>query len=832
MTGHRWLGVGVLLLAGCGGGGGGDGGTPAAAGIAGEIRVPAGTAVDGDSNDILGYYLGNDDPKLPQALPNPVVLGGFVAAAPTGQAGTRFAASADPQDVYRLSLAPGQSLVLEIADHAEQPGVDLDLYLYPADAHDTPLASSLGWSAVEQVTLPAGAPAGDYDVIVQAAAGASSYRLSSAEAARPAAPGPGLEDEFVPGEALVRLRPWARAAGLRIKARGGDLALVALDTASAGRTRPPRALKDPRLARRFETLQAIKALRRQPGVAAVAPNYLRRPLWLPDDARYPQQWHYPLIQLPQAWDISRGSATVIVAVLDSGIVSHPDLDANVLGSGYDFVSSLIDSADGTGPDPDPSDPGGDAGYHGSHVAGTIAAATDNGQGVAGVAGGVRLMPVRVCGLRSCSSYDVMQGVRYAAGLATASGASPAAPAAIINLSLGGSGYSALEEQLFEEVKAAGVLVVAAAGNSGNGVASYPAGYPAVVSVTAVDRYRQRAWYANYGPSVDLAAPGGDATWDRDGDGLADGVLSTIRLGDGQPGYGVAQGTSMAAPHVAGVAALMKSVYPAMTATDFHAWLQAGQLSDDLGAAGRDDAYGHGLINALKAVRTAAVAAGGALPAILTTEPSTVDFGAFAEGRQLRVSNAGDTPLNGIAISTDQPWLRVAAVDVDAAGLGDYQLSAERALLSEGVHAATVTVTADNGSRLDLPVRLQTGVGAAAAGDAGVLYVLLADADTRATVHGLAVQASGGVYGFAFPRVTAGRYLLFAGSDLDGDGSICDAGEACTAWPDLAAPAAIEFDGSSLTGLVLESGFGGGSVPAASRAAARRPMAIQLGSETR
>jgi serine protease len=164
-------------------------------------------------------------------------------------------------------------------------------------------------------------------------------------------------------------------------------------------------------------------------------------------------------------------------------------------------------------------------FHGTHVAGTIGAATNNGGGVAGVAWGVTLVPLRVLGLGGGTSYDVLQAVRYAAGLANDSGTSH--PVDVINLSLGGGGFSSTEQSVYTQARNAGVIVVAAAGNDDSSQLFYPASYAGVVSVSAVDLRLLKAPYSSFGAAVDVAAPGGDTSIDRNGDGYGDGVLSTL-----------------------------------------------------------------------------------------------------------------------------------------------------------------------------------------------------------------------------------------------------------------------------------------------------------------
>lgn len=322
---------------------------------------------------------------------------------------------------------------------------------------------------------------------------------------------------------------------------------------------------------RAEADELVAALEQRDDVASAEVDVLLQPTVEPDDPRYPEQWHYmePTagLNLPTAWDIADGSGAT-VAVIDTGITSHPDLDANVVG-GYDFISDAEIARDGGGRDGDPADEGdwyasGECGvsgsanssWHGTHVAGTVAAVTDDGAGVAGVAHGAQVVPLRVLG--KCGGYtsDIADAIRWAGGGTVSGVPSNPNPADVINLSLGGSGScGATTQSAIDSAVANGATVVVAAGNSNTNAANAnPANCNNVVAVASVGRTGGKAYYSNYGAVVDVAAPGGDTS-----SGTSDGVLSTLNRGTttpASPTHGFYQGTSMAAPHVAGLAALM------------------------------------------------------------------------------------------------------------------------------------------------------------------------------------------------------------------------------------------------------------------------------------
>lgn len=282
---------------------------------------------------------------------------------------------------------------------------------------------------------------------------------------------------------------------------------------------------------------------------------LMYPTATPNDPRYAEQWHYQDIasgiSANTAWDITTGSG-VTVAVLDTGVVYHNDLIANLVG-GYDFVSDPAMSRDGDGRDNDASDPGdsyngGGSSWHGTHVAGTIAAVTNNGTGVAGVAYSAKLVPVRVLGAGGGYSSDIADAIVWAAGGYVPGVPANTNPAQIINMSLGGGGAcGSVYQNAINQAVNLGATVVVAAGNSAVDVAgSTPANCNNVIAVAATDSSGNRASFSNYGTLVDIAAPGVN-------------ILSTHNTGYSSPGsdsYSTMSGTSMAAPHIAGVAALI------------------------------------------------------------------------------------------------------------------------------------------------------------------------------------------------------------------------------------------------------------------------------------
>ena len=419
--------------------------------------------------------------------------------------------------------------------------------------------------------------------------------------ARPPAPPAAVERSFahddaafVPGELLVRFAPGTLRAASTLQAAGANVTLSHPVGGGAVHLYRATGMGSDR------TLEVAAALRSRPDVLDATPNWIVRAFKAPDDAFYAFQWHYGRINLEAAWDVEDGTNNdVVVAVLDTGVVAHPDLQAVL--PGFDFVDG----------DADPSDPGGNGAFHGTHVAGTVAAFTDNGIGVAGVSWGASVLPVRVLDGNGVGTLDmILDGVAWAAGLP---GAAPNAnPARIVNLSLGGTvsgGCPAFAEAIFADAVAAGVTIVAAAGNTNVDAANtFPAHCPSVFTVGATGPLDTRAPYSNHGLTVDVMAPGGDLarTLTVGTQTVPAGVLSTTAVQGSnppQPTYGFYQGTSMAAPHVAGVMALMLSADPSLTPSDLTQRLRTTARALDATACNRPSgsACGAGLIDAAAAL---------------------------------------------------------------------------------------------------------------------------------------------------------------------------------------------------------------------------------------
>jgi serine protease len=392
--------------------------------------------------------------------------------------------------------------------------------------------------------------------------------------------------DYAPGEVVVVFRAdledvdvarVSRAAGAAGVRRGafGRRALITLDDG-------------------FTVEEAVRRLSGMPEVEHAQPNRYYRAFQQrlrPNDQFFRFQWHWRMLDAERVWGIQTGDPSVVVAVLDTGIAYEdfgpfrkaPDFGSTVFVQGHDFINNDTHANDDS--------------FHGTHVASVIAEATDNTTGVAGLAFRTALMPVKVLNRAGVgSTFAIAEGLDFAAANSNVK---------VINLSLGGSGNDPALANAITRAVGRGITVVAATGNDGIRSVSFPAALSNVIAVGAVDGRRARASYSNFGPEVDVVAPGGDVERDDTGvdgrpDGFGDGILQqTFDPFAADAGvftvfdYIFVDGTSAAAPHVAALAALLYR----QGITDPVAIQRAIEMTaTDLGSTGRDDQFGHGLIN--------------------------------------------------------------------------------------------------------------------------------------------------------------------------------------------------------------------------------------------
>lgn len=364
--------------------------------------------------------------------------------------------------------------------------------------------------------------------------------------------------------------------------------------------------------RHADARRLARLLAADPRVQSVEPDLRVFAQQLPNDPMFAQQWHYYEaaggINLPGAWEITSGAPGLVIAVLDSGVTAHADLAGRIL-PGYDFIANLTTANDGNQRDADANDPGdygcenSNSSWHGTHVAGTLGALSSNSSGVSGINWKSRLLPVRVTG--RCGGYtsDLIDGLRWAAGIEIAGIPSNPNPARVANISLGAvsDNCSAAFQGAINDVTSRGMVVVAAAGNGGTAVSAFsPANCSGVIAVAAITRSGAKASYSNTGSMVAIAAPGG---------GAGSGILSIVNTGltsPGADGYAFFQGTSMAARHVAGTASLMLSANPALTPAQVRQLMQGSARAFPVGTESdcRPGICGAGIVNAGAAVAAA------------------------------------------------------------------------------------------------------------------------------------------------------------------------------------------------------------------------------------
>ncbi len=809
--------------------------------LSGTISTKTGTDVDSDINDPQATAnVSNNSAANAQALTNFVTVSGYASA--QGSFGTsrnlndRFALTPDRSDFYAVNLQANQEIRLQVVDFSGKDLFtgDLDLTLY--DEQLNIVDFSLSTDEFESVSVPAN---GNYFIEVSAFNGISKYILQLNAVTSSGADASTLPD-FMPGEAIVQFKS---DPGFQAQATNGSTSLstqqvdsldqsgihtthtqtaratlaswntdAGFNAASATEKEQELAKANPAALKKWQTLMKIKQLSLRDDVAYAEPNYLRHPMKVPNDQYYNLQWHYPAINLPEAWEVTTGtpaSGQVIVGVIDTGVfLEHADLQGQLV-DGYDFISDARNARDGNGIDPNADDPGDSAqlnssSWHGTHVAGTVAAMSDNDIGIAGVAWGARIMPLRVLGQFGGTDYDINQAMLFSAGLSNDSGTVPAQKADIINMSLGGGGYSQSAQNTITSVRNAGVIIIAAAGNENTSQLSYPASYDGVISVSATDYNGDRAPYSNFGSRIDVAAPGGDTGSDNNQDGYADGVLSTIvddSQGTRKSTLSFYQGTSMATPHMAGVVALMKAVYPDLSPTDVDTLLASGAITTDAGVSGRDNIYGHGIIDAFKAVQAAQdLASGGTamLPAVVTASPNSLSLGG-SDSATITLSNAGGQTVSIATVEDNASWLSVSANNTDAEGLGTYLVTIDRSGLSDSSYTGTITFTLSDANTVKVQVSMTVGTTSVTV-NPGRLYILLLDEDRNTVQQATPQNLGDGVYSYRFSGVSPGTYSIAGGSDVDNDTFICTLGETCGGYPIISDLNTVEVTNLNLENL--------------------------------
>jgi len=795
----------LATLAACGGGG--TGGTddpkpenPPPPGVAGEVFF-----ADVDLG-LLAEQEPNDTRAQPCGLPP---LGPRTTLEVTGEVGTTAArfGRVDPVDVFRIEVQREQEILLSLVFTPDDPvGTDPnDVEVEVFDVASDTLIAGTSDGAQPRTTAFVAAQDAPYDLLVRCEAGHAAYTLSltcsdplggvaATKAVAPAPPAAGggapraaVVDRACAGtHLLVRLRAGADAGTL-----GGRFGLVPGRRTGLGSVR----MRLPECATPERVRALCEELRADPDVVGAEPDWLVQPLadaTEPDDPEYARQWNLRAIGAPGAWAITEGDPSVVVGVVDTGIVNHPDL-AGRIAVGYDFISDPSIAGDGNGRDTDPTDVGaldassGLSTWHGLHVAGIIAARSRDGYGVAGVAPGCRVMPLRAVGIGGGLVSDVADAILFAAGLLTTEeGWKLSEPLPIVNLSFALSQDAAELRDACTRAANVGVLLVGATGNTG-GLVLYPAKYGSVMAVAAVDRRLQTTGYSNYGEEVDISAPGGLRTGYTSAAGWPDGILSCQMDDTVHPavaGHGYLEGTSQAAPHVAGAAALLLSVDPTLTRAQLKSYLTWGAL--DRGQAGWDEVYGWGVVRVNEALRLLLDDLGtpNTLPPRLLLQSNTALLTGFAERLEIGVMNAGGGRLlfASLATATDDGGAWLSAENVMALGSGPTQVAAvavlvDRRALPSGPGRYTGTVFVRDPTLTPIG-SIRVVVLSGQINRAGRNLSVLARRAGNGAPDTLAIASPARGYRYWFPSLAPGDYEIMAGVDMDGDGYFCEVGDAC------------------------------------------------------
>ncbi len=609
---------------------------------------------------------------------------------------------------------------------------------------------------------------------------------------------------FVPGELLVAFEPGLAPQAIgTLRVAGVELQHVRALAVPTVQLYRAAAIDDEAL------LALARQLNARPDVRYAHPNYILSSFLEPNDELYPDQWHYPAINLPQAWDITTGSSSTVVAIVDSGILFeagntlnvHPDLVGKVL-PGYDFISDPQVALDGDGRDPNPFDPGdnpgGQSSYHGSHVAGTVAAATNNGTGVAGVDWQAQLLPIRVLGLNGGGSLlDVLEGMIWAAGKSVPDVPNNPNPAHVINMSLGGSGSCFPAMQSFiDEALATGAIIVVAAGNENQNAANVsPASCSGVITVGATGPSGTRAPYSNYGSRIDVMAPGGDMSVTA-----SDGVYSLMyNNAEAKMSYDFLQGTSMAAPHVAGVVSLMKAVKPDLTAQEALSALRATARPLTAQQCNRPSGSecGAGLIDVFAALQALQSGVTPPPPGQVIFTPNPLDFGSNDAEVSYTISNPGETSLTWELLGFDE------AADNPAA-LPDGALYLPSGAPASGTLAAGASVTTAlgidrdaitvagfyrlelvfdiSGQQQSLEVRFNVASSTTPTLSGPMIVAAFVEDETGELILSGFQESAGVINDYSF-EVLAGNNLVVAWSDENGNAAI-DEGDYMGIYPEL------------------------------------------------
>ena len=824
-----------LMLIACGGSGGGSSSEDGVVQVAGTITVQRDSDIDLDLNSNISL---NNQIEDPQLIVNPSTIGGYLSGYSGTYSSTDTRFNIDQLDYFKVSLVKGQELQLSVfqAD-SNLNSIELELVLLD-ESQQAQASLEVDLFSSDTLTVPAD---GLYTLKLSVSDLTSPllYTLSLSQKissqSQSALNSQTLAQDFVPGEVLLRFKDNinTQSSNKAIASSSSSPDLINLQTEplidslifkesiakiaslyqfkvqtndqsskSAGSIQyiePEVKAHFNLLERKKDTLEYINKLNASGLVEFAEPNFIYHSTASTDDPRLSDQWNLSMLATHAAWEVADGQG-VVVAVLDTGInPSHEDLINNIHPEGYDFISDNNSAGDGGGFDDNPNDEG--TSFHGSHVAGIIAAEANNAKGVAGLAYASKIMALRVLGVQdSGSSSDIAQAILYAAGFANASGEVPVQRADIINMSFGSEAQSATVKNALDQAYSEGLVLVAASGNAASDKAFYPAAFDNVIGVGAVSNDKKRSSFSNFGVNVSLVAPGGTGSGSVTFDGFEDAILSTV----GANNYAEYIGTSMAAPHVSAIAALMKQLKPDLSGQNFKAALEAGFLTQNLTSTASDtnNFYGKGLIDAAKSVNWAAGST--VIPGILTIFPTKFGFIGATTKAELSLSNSSYSQIKVISVDSQENWLNITAKDdVDiSTGLGTYLVEVNLALTSLGQGNITINYQIDNEPVQQRILNVFVSRSSQTDPSVGNLFVSLykeediLNGDYKQS-YGIPATLTNGVYEYCINYVAPGRYLLTASTDNDGDRLPFDEGEAVGSFPLLSRPSFIEVSSQSL-----------------------------------
>lgn len=811
--------------------------------VAGKVTVQRDSDVDLDLNASISL----NDEDNPQFISNPTTIGGYLSGYAGAYSLSERVFSSDLQDYYSVPLVEGQEIELSLfqAD-ASLETIDLELRLI--DENDLEQANIvIDEFSANTLTVPSD---GLYTLAMSVSEQTSPilYTLSLSQALSKQSLSDidmqALSYEFVPEEVLLKLKPNASMQSLNklifnsssslltpsgVQTKFLPEALTLKDNLSvignlyqinsfldqtvqspSVKQSFPTAYIEPEakeshdlLEKKKQTLALIKKMNASGLVEFAEPNYIYHSTATTNDPRLSDQWNLSMLSAQAAWEVSSGQG-VVVAVLDTGIdENHEDLSNNISSESYDFISDSKSSGDGDGFDANPNDEG--TSFHGSHVSGIIAAES-NTKGIAGLAYDSKIMALRVLGVQDTgTSSDIAQAILYAAGLTDVSGnpSNQMQRADIINMSFGSEARSETIKAAIDLAFNKGLILIAAAGNMATDRAFYPAAFENVIGVGAVSDDKTRASFSNYGVNVDLVAPGGTGSGSASFDGFQDAILSTVEANN----YAEYSGTSMSAPHVSAVAALIKNLKPDLNGYSFKAAIEEGALTQNLSAETQDinNFYGKGLIDAAKSVVWAE--GSNTIPGILNVYPSNFGFIGANTKADLTLSNPGNGAVNVLSIQEQENWLQVTAKDdvSNTSSLGTYLVEINSALtfLDQGI--ITINYQVDNEPVQQTTINVFVSRSTQSDPNVGNVFVALyKEEDILNNVYEIAYGLDGdlvdGAYEYSISNVAQGRYLLTASTDHDGDNIPFDEGEAIGTFPLLSRPAFIEVSDKSLNNI--------------------------------